>query len=172
MVKIVTHDVNFSNHCTGYKGQCDQVVQDCYKFVPISHGVYNFNTSQNKIYEKIEKKNCLAKVRRRLTPSAQYRMAESACHHFFPISEFSYKLIRFLLNSYVVKSDNEISKFFRYGMSQTDLAMPQFMENCGKKSGSVVNFLQDPTNILKLQVGECHGGGLPKYFQTVYKREI
>ena len=31
---------------------------------------------------------------------------------FFPISEFSYKLIRFLLHSSIVKSDNEIGKFF------------------------------------------------------------
>ena len=30
---------------------------------------------------------------------------------FFPISEFSYRLIRFLLNSSIVKSDNEIGKF-------------------------------------------------------------
>ena len=29
---------------------------------------------------------------------------------FFPISEFSYKLIRFLLNSSIIKSDNEIEK--------------------------------------------------------------
>jgi hypothetical protein len=29
-----------------------------------------FNTSQNKREEKIEKKTCLAKLRRRLTPSA------------------------------------------------------------------------------------------------------
>ena len=31
---------------------------------------------------------------------------------FFPISEFSYKLIRFLLHSPVVKSDNEMGKFY------------------------------------------------------------
>ena len=30
---------------------------------------------------------------------------------FFPISEFYYKLIRFLLHSSIVKSDNEIGKF-------------------------------------------------------------
>ena len=41
MVKIVTHDVNFSNHCTCLKGWCDQV-QDLYEFVSILHGVYNF----------------------------------------------------------------------------------------------------------------------------------
>ena len=36
---------------------------------------------------------------------------------FFPISEFSYKLIRFLLiRSSVVKSDNEIGKFSYFGM--------------------------------------------------------
>ena len=29
---------------------------------------------------------------------------------FFPISEFSYKLIRFLLHNSVIKSDNEIGK--------------------------------------------------------------
>ena len=33
---------------------------------------------------------------------------------FFPISEFSYKHIRFLLNIYVVKSDNEIRKYSYY----------------------------------------------------------
>ena len=43
-------------------------------------------------------------------------MAESACYHFFPISEFSYKLIRFLVNSSVVKFNNEIGKFFYEGM--------------------------------------------------------
>ena len=37
---------------------------------------------------------------------------------FFLISEFSYKLIRFLLNSSVVKSDYEIGKF-----SQADSAL-------------------------------------------------
>jgi len=31
---------------------------------------------------------------------------------FFPISEFSYNLIRFLLHSSIVKSDNEIGNFF------------------------------------------------------------
>ena len=48
-------------------------------------------------------------------------VAESAVPSF-PISEFSYKLIRFLLNSSVVKSDNEIGKFsyLRYGMPQGD----------------------------------------------------
>ena len=30
--------------------------------------------------------------------------------HFFPLSEFSYKLIRFLLHSSIVKSDIEICK--------------------------------------------------------------
>ena len=35
--------------------------------------------------------------------------AKSACYHF---SEFFYKLIRFLLNSSVVKSDSEIEKLF------------------------------------------------------------
>ena len=45
---------------------------------------------------------------------------------FFPISEFSYKLIRFLLHSYIVKSDNEIEIFllFRHGMSQANLTDP------------------------------------------------
>ena len=43
----------------------------------------------------------------------------------FTISEFSYKLLRFLLNSSVVKSDNEIGKFsyLRYGMPQTKTAL-------------------------------------------------
>ena len=31
--------------------------------------------------------------------------------NFFPISEFSYELIRFLLHSSVIKSDNKIGKF-------------------------------------------------------------
>ena len=35
----------------------------------------------------------------------------SACYHFFFISEFSYMLIRFLLHSSLVKSDNKIGKF-------------------------------------------------------------
>ena len=35
---------------------------------------------------------------------------------FFPISKFSYKLIRFLLNSSIVKSDNEMGKFFYQNM--------------------------------------------------------
>ena len=30
---------------------------------------------------------------------------------FFPISKFSYKLVRFLINSSIIKSDNEIGKF-------------------------------------------------------------
>ena len=37
-------------------------------------------------------------------------MDESTCYHFFPISEFSYKLIRFLLDNSLVKSDNEKGK--------------------------------------------------------------
>ena len=43
--------------------------------------------------------------------ACQQPRAESACYHFFPISEFSYKLIRLLLHSPVIKSDNEIDKF-------------------------------------------------------------
>ena len=41
----------------------------------------------------------------------QKSKVESVCNNFFSISEFSYKLIRLLLNSSVVKSDNEMSKF-------------------------------------------------------------
>ena len=41
----------------------------------------------------------------------QKSRVESICNNFFSISEFSYKLIRLLLNSSVVKSDNEMSKF-------------------------------------------------------------
>ena len=54
--------------------------------------------------------------------ACQQPRAESACYHFFPISEYSYKLIRFLLHRSIVKSNNEIGKFFllRYGMSQMD----------------------------------------------------
>ena len=40
--------------------------------------------------------------RHRLSPSVIF---------FFPISKFSYELIRFLLHSFVVKSDKEIGKF-------------------------------------------------------------
>ena len=35
-------------------------------------------------------------------------MAESVCYHFL---KFSYKLIRFLLNSSIINSDDEIGKF-------------------------------------------------------------
>ena len=83
MVKIVTHDVNFSSHCTfvasTVAAEVDKILMSWFLY----HMEYiTFNTSQNKRYETIEKKNCLAKVRRRLTPSAQYSMAESACYHF------------------------------------------------------------------------------------------
>ena len=37
-------------------------------------------------------------------------LAESACYHFFPISEFPCMLIRFLLHSSSVRSDNKIRK--------------------------------------------------------------
>ena len=40
----------------------------------------------------------------------QKTLAESVCYHFFPISEFSYKLIRFLLHRSIVKSDNVIGE--------------------------------------------------------------
>ena len=40
-----------------------------------------------------------------------YTRAEFACYHFFPIYEFSYKLIRFLLHSPEIRSDNEIGRF-------------------------------------------------------------
>ena len=46
----------------------------------------------------------------------------SVRNHFFPILEFSYKVIRFLLKSSVVKSNNEIF-LLQYGMSQADSAL-------------------------------------------------
>ena len=39
-------------------------------------------------------------------------LAESNCYHYFPFSEFSYKLIRFsFIALHIIKSDNEIGKF-------------------------------------------------------------
>ena len=39
-------------------------------------------------------------------------MAQFLCYQFFfQISEFSYKLIRFLLNKSIVESDNKIGKY-------------------------------------------------------------
>ena len=43
-------------------------------------------------------------------------MISSNQNMLFPISEFFYKLIRFLLHSSVVKSENEIGKFSYYNM--------------------------------------------------------
>ena len=42
---------------------------------------------------------------------------------FFPISKFFYKLIRFLLHSYIAKSDNEIGKF-----SYQDMECPRWTQ--------------------------------------------
>ena len=42
-------------------------------------------------------------------------LAESNCYHYFPFSEFSYKLIRFsFIALHIIKSDNEIGPLYCY----------------------------------------------------------
>ena len=53
----------------------------------------------------------LSRTNKNNTVAVMGSMAESACYHFFLISEFSYKLIKFLLDSSIVKSDNEVGNF-------------------------------------------------------------
>ena len=44
------------------------------------------------------------------------------CNHLFLIPNFSYKIIRFLLHSYIIISDNRQTFLLRYKMSLTYLA--------------------------------------------------
>ena len=62
------------------------------------------------IYPRIEEK---AIFWSKAYPTTFCKPAESAGYYFFPISEFSYKILTFLLNSSMVKSDNEIGKFIK-----------------------------------------------------------
>ena len=75
--------------------------------------------------------NCL----RHITICDQGALGESICNHFFPISEFSYKLIRFLLHSSIVKSDNEIGKFSYYDMDCPRRTQPITSFTVGKNGG-------------------------------------
>jgi hypothetical protein len=67
------------------------------------------DSPRNRFYHSSDPR-VLAKIPRgpRKSNIRLFTMAEFACYHLFPISEFSYKLIRFLLNKSTVKSDNEI----------------------------------------------------------------
>ena len=69
MVKIVTHDVNFSSHCTFVASTVAAEVDKILMSWILYHMEYiTFNTSQNKRYETIEKKELPCKSEEEANP--------------------------------------------------------------------------------------------------------